>query len=134
MAANVADAIGPSWDKEDIPDSAMLYMRVHWRNLRDDSTPEVTAFRDHGTSMSTDWNKYSAPQETQNRTLREPRHNAVIEMSVEDVRLIPNQSVQHCPLPENRAHTGVIGRKDAEARLKFQRICRVVIPWSGYQE
>jgi hypothetical protein len=136
MAPHVADAIGPSWEKEEIPNSSILYMRVHWRNLSADGTPEVGAFRDHAGSMSTDWNKYSSPQDTLNRTTREPRHNAVIEMHVEDVRLIPNQSVEHCPLPENRAHTGVIGDKhrDPEVRLKFQRICRIIIPWSGYRE
>jgi hypothetical protein len=72
MAPYVADAIGHSWEKEDIPNSSMLYMRVHWRYLSEDGTPEVGAFRDHGGSMSTDWDKYSTPQDTLNRTRREP--------------------------------------------------------------
>jgi hypothetical protein len=135
MAAHVADAIGPSWEKEEIPNSSVLYMRVHWRNLGEDGTPEVGAFRDHGRSMSTDWDKYSTPEETLERG-RVLRHNAIIEMNVEDVRSIPNQSVQHCPYPENRAHTGIIGdkRRDPEVRIKFRRICRVIISWSGQRE
>jgi hypothetical protein len=135
MAPHVADAIGHSWEKEDIPNSSILYMRVNYHYLSEDGTPEVAAFRDRGRSMSTDWDKYSTPQETLNRTTKDPRHNAVIEMNVEDVRSIPNQSVQHCPRPENRAHTGVIGdkRKDPEVRIKFRRICNVIIPWSGYR-
>jgi hypothetical protein len=110
-------------------------MRVHWRNLGDDGTPNVGAFRDHCGGMSTDWNKYSSAQETLNRA-RVPGHNAIIEMNVEDVRSIPHQSVQHSPCPENRAHTNVIGDKrgDPEVRIKFQRNCRLVIPWLGQQE
>ncbi len=135
MASHVADAIEPSWEKEEIPNSSMLYMRVHWRDLGEDDTPNVGAFRDHGGSMSTDWDKYSTPQETLNRA-RVPRRNAVIEMNVEDVRSIPHQIVKHCPMPENRAHTGVIGDKrgDPEVRIKFRRICRIILPWSGQKE
>jgi hypothetical protein len=133
MAPHVVDAVRPSWEKEEIPNNSMLYMRVHWRYLNDDGCPEVGAFRDHCGGMSTDWDKYSTPHDTLNRG-REPRYNAVIEMNVEAVRSIPNQSVQHCPFPENRAHTEVVGekRKDPEVRIKFQRNCRVIIPWSGY--
>ncbi len=80
--------------------------------------------------MSTDWDKYSTAWETLGRA-RAPRDNAIIDMSVEDVRSIPGQTVEHCRTPENRAHTDVIGKKDPEARIKFQRICRIVIPWSG---
>jgi hypothetical protein len=135
MAPDVADAIESFWEKEEIPNHSMLYMRVHWRDLGDDGSPHVGAFRDHCGSMSTDWDKYSTPLETLNRA-RVPRRNAIIEMNVEDVRSIPEQSVQHCPLPENRAHTGVIGdkHKDPEVRIKFRRICRIIIPWSGQRE
>jgi hypothetical protein len=54
MAPHVADAIESSWEKEEIPNSALLYMRVNWHHLGEDGTPEVGAFRDHGRSMSTD--------------------------------------------------------------------------------
>jgi hypothetical protein len=131
MAPHVADAVGPFWEKEDIPNSSMLYMRVHRHNLGDDGIPIPGAFRDHGGGMSTDWDKYSTPQDTLNRA-REPKNNAIIEMNVGDIRSIPNQTVQHCPCPENRAHTNVIGNKhtDPEVRIKFGRLYRMVIPCS----
>jgi hypothetical protein len=53
-------------------------------------------------------------------------------MTVDEVRRIPGQVVQHSPLPENRAHTDVIGnkKKDPEVRVKFTRISHIVISLS----
>jgi hypothetical protein len=49
-------------------------------------------------------------------------------MVVGRVRAIPNLSVEHVPLPENRAHTEVFGKKDVEARVMLLRASRWVIP------
>lgn len=86
--------------------------------------------------MSTDWDKYSTPQETQQQA-RTPTDNGVISLPVGPVRLEAAQQVEHTPLvvtaPDpsrswlrsNRAHTDVIGKKDNEVRLKLRRMCRV---------
>ncbi len=132
MATHVADAIEPSWESEDIPDDDLLFMRVHRNLLSADGAPEAGAFRDHGSGMSTDWAKYSTPRDTLARA-NDPSANAVIAMRVADIRGIPGQIVKHTPTSKNRAHTDVIGekKKDAEVRLKFQRLSRVVIQCSG---
>ncbi len=120
------------WPIEDIPNSGQLFMRVHEMWIQsNDVMPGV--FRNHGDGMSTDWNKYSTPQETLNRASehgKDPDRYGVIQMNVGQVRAIPKQSVTHTPLPSNRSHTDVFGEKDSEARLKFSRIYSWVIPYN----
>jgi len=77
--------------------------------------------------MSTDWSRYSTPEETLARA-RKPEDNGVVEMVVGAVRAIPNLRVEHVPLPENRAHSEVFGKKDVEARVLLQRACRWSLP------
>lgn len=87
-------------------------------------------------AMSTDWSRYATPEETQARAKR-PEINAVIELAVGIVRIIPEQVVRHAPiqdnpdLPDNRAHTDVAGPKetgDLEIQDTYSRIARLVIP------
>ena len=134
MVVDVANAIDLSWESEDIPDTDVLYMRVHWRQLDEDGVLIPGAFKDIGGGMSTDWDKYSNPDQTRARAA-DPTANAVIAMSVGEVRTVPGQIVIHTPSLEfnNRAHTDVIGekKKNPEVRLKFTRIYRVVIPYAG---
>ncbi len=76
--------------------------------------------------MSTDWSKYSSPEETLLRvTHRPPEEFAVVSLPVGEVRIL-GQLVEHDPYPDNRAHTNVIGEKDPEIRIKLSRLCRVV--------
>ncbi len=87
------------------------------------------AFTDYRGGMFTDWSKYSSPHETQLRASVSgfvSQELAVVALAAGDVRS-PGRIVLHDPLPDNRAHANVIGEKDAEARLKFSRICRIVI-------
>src|SRR5947208_1595655 len=129
MAPDVADAIEPKWEIEFIPDPDHLYMRVNQVHIRADGTIRPGAFQDHEGGMSTDWDKYASAEDTL-KNARDPKVNAVVSMNVGEVRSIPGQSVQHMPLPENRAHTDVIGDKggkNSEVRVKFTDICRIVI-------
>ena len=134
MVVDVANAIDLSWESEDIPDTDVLYMRVHWRQLDEDGVLIPGAFKDIGGGMSTDWDKYSNPDQTRARAA-DPTANAVIAMSVGEVRTVPGQIVIHTPSLEfnNRAHTDVIGekKKNPEVRLKFTRIYRIVISYAG---
>jgi hypothetical protein len=114
-----------NWVEEDIPNDNMLYMRVHENHVQNGKLMPA-AFRNHPTpqdGMSTDWNKYSTPQETKNRG-KKPEQNGVVKMLVQDVRNIDELIVRHTPdIPnKNRAHTDVFGPKDEERRTKLRRI------------
>jgi hypothetical protein len=78
--------------------------------------------------MSTDWEKYSTPVETQERAPM-PEANGVVSLAVAAVRKQARQVVNHAPLDENRAHTDVIGDKksDPETRMTLARIAHWVI-------
>ena len=116
-----------TWPIELVPDNDLLFMRVHQNNIRDGS-PLPIAFMNHGAGeeegMSTDWSKYSTPEQTISRIYEEKPtwKGGVIQMVVGDVRKIPDQIVQHAPLPKNQAHTNVKGRKDTKVRYLFMRI------------
>ncbi len=122
------------WPKEDIPDNASLFMRIHKRFiLAGDVGPH--AFRDHARGMSVDWDKYSTPQETRNRA-RIASDNAVISLVAGAVRAIEPLVVEHAPIQDNsfeeggnplkpnRAHSEVIGEKTTEVRVKLSRTWR----------
>lgn len=120
-----------TWNSEAVPDQDLLFMRIHRVWIRNgELIPGVFQNRDAG--MSTDWNKYSTPEETLKRA-NDPSMNGVIQFVVEDVRGIPQQRVVHTPNRErnNRAHTDVFGEKDTEARLKFKRISSWIIPFTN---
>ena len=100
MDIAVADEIILPWEKEEIPDEALLYMRVHKNQLDPTGEPIPGAFKNRPRStdgMSTDWGKYSTARECQQRA-RTPPDNAVLELKVEDVRGIPLQTVEHTPI------------------------------------
>jgi hypothetical protein len=132
MDFGVAHEIISPWEKEPIPDDALLYMRVHKSYLDSDGEPIPGAFRNQPTradGMSTDWNKHSTPRECQARA-RTPEVNAIIILPVAEVRKIADQIVEHTPIHEplsgppilNRAHTDVFGEKSTEARFHFMKI------------
>lgn len=109
-----------AWPKEVIPDKDDLFMRVHKTWVRD-GEPLPGAFQNREGGMSTEWSRYATPLETQNRH-HTPLDNGVIKMRAGTVRELPGQTVEHTPLPSNRAHTDVYGEKDTEIRKKFLRI------------
>ncbi len=121
------------WASEPIPDTHLLYMRVHHKQV-DNGEVLVGAFVDRD-GMSTDWCKYSTPEQTRDRG-KVPADNSVISLPVSGVRSIPGLTVVHSPIPPgtpnppNRAHTdvhGVTGANKTEARVKLQRICKMEI-------
>ena len=130
------DLAGP-WPVEEIPDEDQLYLRVHRRWL-DTGDLDPGCFQNHPKTtggMSTDWSRYATPEQTRARALRStPADNAVLALDVGKVRAIPSQVVQPAPifgdpqLPDNRAHTEVFGPKNAETRIHYLRIYRMVLP------
>ena len=129
----MADTDRLEWPAEEIPDPDKLYMRVHRNNVVNRELTPV-ALRDHAppdggrAGMSTDWSRYSSPEETRLRTDRNPDNYGVVEMIVGVARSIPGVAVEHTPRPENRAHTDVFGdKKDQEIRVRLTRACEWVI-------
>lgn len=100
----------------------------------DESTPLPNWFQDKprdGDGMSTDWERHRTPEQTRSDDgRRDARNFAVVEITVADVAAVPDQCVEHDPLPENRAHTLVHGPKkagDPKNRVLFARIARARI-------
>ncbi len=114
------------WEIENIPNDNLLYYRVHHRDVDREGNLSPGAFRERDGGMSTDWNKYSTPEEAQQRA-RNPLDNGIVRFLVGDIRAI-ELMVKHDPLykPDqhifNRAHTNVIGIdgvRKVEMRLKL---------------
>ncbi len=110
------------WEIEQILDEDYLFMRVHKNNF-DVRTqkPKPIAFDNHGSGMSTDWDKYSTPLDTKQRA-KIPKNYGVISLNAGEVRQIEDQSVEHSPSIENRAHTDVKGQKIVKERAKLLQI------------
>ncbi len=124
----MAGELETPWESESIPDESVLYMRVHRAMLNANGEPVLGAFKDHGGAMSTDWEKYSTPEQTRQRA-RVPEDNAVISLVVGQVRGIDGLSVEHTPdsAINNRAHVDVYGEKTAEVRVQLRRIYRMIL-------
>ncbi len=117
------------YEQEDIPDGDRLYMRAHKSFFFPNYDLRPGVFQDHGDAMSTDWDKYSTPEETRARATV-PMANAVIELSVGGIRMIPGQEAIHTPETGNQAHTDVVGdkKKDPEVRVQFRRLAILCLP------
>ncbi|AUX48808.1 uncharacterized protein SOCE26_103490 [Sorangium cellulosum] len=109
---------------EPIPDDSVLYMRVHDQFIDNNGKLRPGVFKNRGRGMSTDWNKYSTPEETRARA-RIPAMNGVVSLVVERVRGVKEQTVEHTPYeaePPHPAHVDVCGEKDVETRLLLLEI------------
>lgn len=119
VALSVVDSCFPV---ESIPDEDHLYMAVKRAHV-DPITlkPTSAAYRNHGTGlskgMSTDWDRYASPVDTQNR-LGNPEMHGVVVMSVEKIRGIAIYSVIHDPVCQNQAHTNVTGPKSKDEKTE----------------
>ena len=100
------------WQTEHIPDEDDVFMRAH-RMFFKKGALQPGVFRSHGAGMSADWEKYSSPEETRQRS-QIPQENAVICLPVAKIRNIGNLGVEHTPQPMNRAHSDVVGFPEGE--------------------
>lgn len=96
-------------------------MRVHGAHVKNGEL-QPGVFRDQGDGMSTDWSKYSTPEQTRDRAAN-PAQNGVVALLVQPLRDVPLE-VAHTPdVPRNnRAHTDVRGKKTAEVRAKLMDV------------
>jgi hypothetical protein len=127
------------WPREDIPKDHYLYVRVHQSWIKNNRV--VPGFfqnrpSEHTGAMSTDWCKYSTPEDTRCRA-KKPEMNGVGQLLVSEVEDIPGQIVEHTPLqndpaiPDNRAHTDVKGPKedtDLDIQDQFSTVCKLILP------
>lgn len=121
----MAEVTSEAWPKEHVPDEDYLYYRIHVTDLDENGGLRPNSFRDRGGAMSTDWSKYSTPEESRARA-RIPEKNGIVVLGVGEVRGIPGLWVEHTPDPilNNRAHTDVGGPKEPEVRVKLARIAQ----------
>jgi len=127
MDLSVADAV-VSWPIEEIPPEDHLWMRVHTKDIEDgEILPRAFRNRPPKTGgMSTDWAKYRTAQDTRNDGRAGPENYAVIRLNVGEVRVIPDQKVEHTPdvAKNNRAHTDVFGEKNPQTRVLLIRAAK----------
>lgn len=129
-----------NWNAEAIPNDARLFLRVH-RNWLREGAATSGAFKyqtnqddpNASPGLSTDWEKYSTPEETQGRFAPDkPAENyAVYSLVAGLVREVESQVVNHTPDEKrnNRAHTDVQGAiNEAEARKRMRDIAVTEIP------
>lgn len=98
------------WKVEYIPNEDDLYYRMHKQYFEENlNIIPASGFRPIRNFLSTDWNKYSKPEESRLRA-KKPDENRIVQMNVGDVRDVPLK-VQHNPSVKfnNQAHTDVIG-------------------------
>ena len=105
---------------EQIPDTASLFHRVH-ENIVKQSGGQLrpNCFRDpNGTGLSTDWAKYSTPEETRLRNgAGKAIHYGVVRFDVGAVRRIQQLSVAHTPTDDNDAHADIVGLSTTDDEL-----------------
>lgn len=132
------------WPKENISIESRLFCRVHYQKVNKvNGAPAPSAFYNTpktGPDLSSDWDKYSNPQQSRaligfeyklgTTVFKNPEDFFITEFLVENIyKLELNQIVEHSPKqiipdeignPNNRAHSSIIGDKnDEELRLKF---------------
>jgi hypothetical protein len=141
------------WELEFIPDTDKVYCFVHSLANVNPKTgkPRAAAFHNtpkQGDNLSCDWEKYSTPQETKARIgqqfktgtteFKNPNLFAIVEFTTGVLRTEEyNQQIEHDPIlnnpeivgiPNNQAHSIIIGEKDEETRLKMVELAQWVIP------
>jgi len=104
------------FEVEQIPDTDKLFYRVH-RSYFVEGELVPGVFRQIGNGMSTDWSKYSTPQESLRRS-RILKDNGIVSGNVGHVRIIP-LLLSHTPSHGNRAHSEIVGVTTVKVKLKL---------------
>jgi hypothetical protein len=114
------------YPKEQIPNEASLYYRIHKTYIIDNEIIPG-AFQSKIDGMSTDWDKYSTPQQSLALS-KNPADNGIVKFSVGLIRQQPSMDVEHDPQLYNRAHSLIHGVPEkgelkTKVRLLLKRIC-----------
>lgn len=105
-------------ESESIPDSDLLWRWVPRNKINSKARPTPAAFKEHGTGMSTDWNKYSTAEESRRRSPR-PSDFGIARFCVANIRAL-TLTVAHSPRDWDQAHSDVTGIGDEEIRMKLR--------------
>ena len=121
----MADHLAP----EPIPDSALLFRRIH-RIFFDSDSGHVSSGAFDGPEMSVNWEKYATPEETAEQD-KSGNTVAIASLRSGFCRSV-EQTVVHDPLPEqentsaNLAHALVRGRKSKPIKHKLRDAATLV--------
>ena len=122
------------WPIEEIPDTDVLYYRVHKTRYletsralpadapKDELPPNLFKFIKG--DLSVDWSKYATPQESKDRA-RVPADNGIVEFEAGAVRAQAHKVV-HTPEQNHRAHSSVRG-DEPKVRITLSRIAQWTI-------
>src|SRR5437016_2790089 len=121
------------WPQEQIPNGDRLFMRVH-KDLLVNGELVPGVFREHKGSMSTDWERYSTPQEALARSGK-PKDNGIIALVTAGVRSVNPLQVVHEPRPalNNRAHTNIYGLSEPPPEAKIERRVKLLEMFHEWQ-
>ena len=118
------------YEVETLGDLETLYYRVHKTYYRS-SKIIPNAFQTKGDGMSTDWAKYSSPEESYSRC-KIPADNSIVSFNTGRVKSEKILDVIHKPENINRSHSLVLGIPKSEpfkteVRLHLMKIHKEVI-------
>ena len=156
--------IPTKWTVEQVPNDAQLFVRVHKSKIeeKDPTTiglPKPSAFKntpETGPDLSSDWEKYSTPEESRARIGKEYRYGKIeefknpsdffiVSLNVQDIyNLNAEQKIEHSPRqdnfpdeldgsPWNRSHCSIIGDFE-ERRVRITDIVKWEIPPPIYKK
>ncbi len=121
-----------NWEKEDIPNfdplgnDYLLFRQIHKTFIKDRAPETISpsAFKDiKDKGISTDWSKYSTPQETQQRPIRNPpEHYGVVSLKVREIREreeLSKLKIEHAPEQKTRDYRGNQAHTDIKGLLKY---------------
>ncbi len=148
MATGVVDGMSDDWYPEELPTHHYLYKFVKEKLIRDgevlaEAFHNVGVIGEPSYGMSTDWSKYSSPDETKNRPADKTARYGVARIQVGDVGIVNYQKAVHDPLfhgrnnrQNNRSHTNIVGPKSTKdgidkptrdlIRLKFVDLFEII--------
>jgi hypothetical protein len=110
--------------RENIPDSALLFRRIH-RIFLNPETSRISSGAFDGLEMSVNWNRYTSAAET---AAQDQTGNtvAIASLNTEFCRSLQLE-VLHDPIPANPAHSIVKGKKSKP--IKHQLRDAAVLVW-----
>ncbi len=146
-----------NWIEEKIPDEDILFTRINQSQIsKQDKKPRAEAFLNtpygvQSKNLSSDWNKYCQTPEECRKSIafqlnskgipKDPNSFYIWQMNVGRIRneIQPIQEVKHNPifnhekLPNNRAHSLIIGRKTNDLEVnnaEFRSLLIKVGEWA----